>query len=424
MTTDDRPPIQIEWCDVPGGDVEVVRTRYDNPAQETGLRIKHLHRQVAPFTISRRPVSVGQFQAFIDAPDGYFDRRWWNFSSRAMQARRPQPPSYADGDAQRPVDRVAWYDAIAFCRWLSVHLQMTISLPDEFRWQHAASLRGRIGLEGIGEIEEWCLFEGQEDILRDSLANRGAPWSTDPIHVRRELNPLAIEPHLGFRLLLVSKAAPTHNSGPASVDMDDIFLMMERVVNPRHPLAFRLQTVQQLGATGDRRAAEQLLEYLEKLLPSSSPGDAMPVAIVQALRGYDDATLAGPLIRAMKSRDPELRAAAALALADYNEPHVVQQLVIGLRDEVAAVREASSSALLRGNYATTIATIMRVWQTTPTITERLALIDVLLRFDHPDAVTALRLIARNDADAGLRARAAAHLSRHPHHANPDHDRAE
>lgn len=400
--------LTVEWCRVPGGEVEVVRTHYENPVQETGLRIKHVRRQLDAFTISRHPVSNAQFQAFIDAPDGYFDRRWWNFSSRAMQARRPQPPDLSTNpDAAAPVGRVAWYDAIAFCRWLSHHLQQNISLPDEFSWQHAATLRQQVGLQGVGTIEEWCLFESQEDVQRDNLATRGAPWSSDPVHTRRELNPLAIEPHLGFRLLLVSEEPPFNATGPASVDMDAIFLMMERVVNPRHRLELRLQTVRELAATQDTRAAEQLLEYLEKLLPSAEPGDPMPLTIVEALRDYKDPTLAGPLIRALKTRDPVLRAAAARSLAAYPEAHVVQQLVIALRDEAEQVRTAATTALLNAHNASTIAAMMRVWQSTESVAERAAMVDVLAQFKHPDAATALRLIARDDTNAGVRARAAA-----------------
>ena len=34
---------------------------------------------------------------------------------------------------------VSWYDAIAYCRWLSVRLEYEVRLPTEWEWQQAAT---------------------------------------------------------------------------------------------------------------------------------------------------------------------------------------------------------------------------------------------------------------------------------------------
>ena len=40
--------------------------------------------------------------------------------------------------ANRPRERVSWYQAIAFCRWLSDKLGEEIDLPHEYEWEVAA----------------------------------------------------------------------------------------------------------------------------------------------------------------------------------------------------------------------------------------------------------------------------------------------
>lgn len=95
---------------------------------------------VAPFRIARYPVTWRQFQAFLDADDGYDDPRWW--TDLVPAAVRPQNryPQFSN----HPASRVSWFDAVAFCRWLSVRLATErpagweIRLPLEWEWQLAA----------------------------------------------------------------------------------------------------------------------------------------------------------------------------------------------------------------------------------------------------------------------------------------------
>jgi formylglycine-generating enzyme required for sulfatase activity len=90
------------------------------------------------YYISRYPITNAQFQAFIDA-GGYESEEWWQ-EIRMMQ---PQEPGWKL--ANRPRENVSWYEAVAFCRWLSQSLRVDIRLPTEQEWEKAA--RGEDGRE-------------------------------------------------------------------------------------------------------------------------------------------------------------------------------------------------------------------------------------------------------------------------------------
>jgi formylglycine-generating enzyme required for sulfatase activity len=96
---------------------------------------------ISDFTIAKYPVTNAQFQVFVDATDGYRNGRWWDFSEEASTAWRPQnlqpKESTYKGD-DLPRTDVAWYEAIAYCQWLSHKTGHKIMLPTEQQWQRAA----------------------------------------------------------------------------------------------------------------------------------------------------------------------------------------------------------------------------------------------------------------------------------------------
>jgi formylglycine-generating enzyme required for sulfatase activity len=118
----------LEWCNIPAGWVTIEFTYLHVDAAY------HKEHFVEAFRISKYPVTFAQFQAFIDAPDGFYNEAWW-------QAHGSQPS--APGRQAWPIDNhpretVSWYDAVAFCFWLSDKTGLAISLPTEQQWQRAA----------------------------------------------------------------------------------------------------------------------------------------------------------------------------------------------------------------------------------------------------------------------------------------------
>lgn len=122
----------LEWCDIPAGAIESVTQAGDGEAKKQV--------EVAAFRLSRYPITNAQYQVFLKDPNGYANTRWWQFSPEAQQWRaknaEPQPPTFR-GD-ERPRERVNWYDAMAFCQWLSARLDLNISLPTDAQWIRAA----------------------------------------------------------------------------------------------------------------------------------------------------------------------------------------------------------------------------------------------------------------------------------------------
>jgi formylglycine-generating enzyme required for sulfatase activity len=125
--TDEGIP-DIEWVNIPAGTV----------------KLKDIEGvfSVKAFRIARYPVTHCQFQAFIDAPDGYGNPRWWKDIEQSSS-----PKSSRWSDANCPRETVSWFESLAFCRWLTekfrergmLNAEREIRLPAEWEWQQAAT---------------------------------------------------------------------------------------------------------------------------------------------------------------------------------------------------------------------------------------------------------------------------------------------
>lgn len=115
--------------------------------------------EVAPFAISPRPVTNGEYQAFVAA--GGTPPRYWreNREERRFDRWIPLEPN-------APLRHVSWNEAQAYCRWAKRRL------PTEAEWQVAASRMQ------WGEVWEWTAstFAPFPGFSADPYADYSQPW--------------------------------------------------------------------------------------------------------------------------------------------------------------------------------------------------------------------------------------------------------
>ena len=110
----------IDWCRVRGGT----------------LVIEDETRQIGDFAIARYTVTASQYQAFLDAEDGWREPKWWGSHLRREADGNTWPVGTV---GNHPAINVSWFDALAFCRWLGGRSGAMVTLPDEWQWQQAAT---------------------------------------------------------------------------------------------------------------------------------------------------------------------------------------------------------------------------------------------------------------------------------------------
>ncbi len=103
---------------------------------------------VSEFEIGHAPVTVQQYKAFID-DGGMLEARWWD--GEAWEWRQGRGEGWGRENrvlpdrwfiqrrrAYHPVVGVTWWEAQAYCLWLSERSQQRVRLPTEQEWERAA----------------------------------------------------------------------------------------------------------------------------------------------------------------------------------------------------------------------------------------------------------------------------------------------
>lgn len=104
--------------------------------------------QLNEFYISKYPVTVAQFHAFVDSDDGYFCYDNWRWSEASSEwyrlnvvdktIRQIKNQKGKSNAPNFPVTNVSWIEAVAFCKWLSKKTKKNCRLPTEGEWEAAS----------------------------------------------------------------------------------------------------------------------------------------------------------------------------------------------------------------------------------------------------------------------------------------------
>jgi formylglycine-generating enzyme required for sulfatase activity len=113
----------------------------------------------ADFAMSKFPITNAQFGRFL-SDGGYAARDWWTDHGWEWKGRKTQPANWTErafSGADQPVVGVSWYEAVAFCNWLSAKEGLATAydkqgrldpsatgyrLPTEVEWEYAAAKGG------------------------------------------------------------------------------------------------------------------------------------------------------------------------------------------------------------------------------------------------------------------------------------------
>lgn len=233
----------IEWCPVTSGEVNIVDASQSNPPGSVGGC-----QFVSAFEIAKYPITNALFDDFITASDGYSQRDWWDYSPTAARwhLENPEPRETAFKGSNLPRTNVCWYEALAYCAWLSVKFGRVVTLPTEEQWQRAAQgddnrlypwgnvfepQRCNARSKGVtsidqfpegaspfgvldmtGNVLEWCLTnwrDGSASVLKGSQrVLRGGSWhkvSTEQLQVTYRVwnYPDFRADNRGFRVVLL-----------------------------------------------------------------------------------------------------------------------------------------------------------------------------------------------------------------------------
>jgi len=109
-----EPYGEAEWVKIPAGEF----TMGDKGRDPHKLHLEN-------YWISKVPITNTQYKIFIQETEHRSPKYW-------------EENNFPKGKETHPVVGVDWYDAVAYCEWLSKTTGKSISLPTEAQWEKAA----------------------------------------------------------------------------------------------------------------------------------------------------------------------------------------------------------------------------------------------------------------------------------------------
>jgi formylglycine-generating enzyme required for sulfatase activity len=133
------------WCYVRGGTYQIGGWRAGGPQAAITL---------SAFWVARYPITVAQYEPFVAVGYGPDAERWWTPQGWQWKQRRRRTEPWGWDDPtyrgpNQPVVGINWYEATAYCAWLTEQVQndlptgYVVRLPSEAEWEVAAAYDGQ-----------------------------------------------------------------------------------------------------------------------------------------------------------------------------------------------------------------------------------------------------------------------------------------
>jgi formylglycine-generating enzyme required for sulfatase activity len=145
-----RLPFEPQMVTIPAGPFLMGTPESElDELENLGVERKYLEREVPQhevtleaYAIARYPVTNAEFERFIQ-DGGYQTKDYWTEAGwkRKESDGWTQPRLWEDETwdyPSQPVVGVSWYEALAYCRWLSAKSGREYRLPSEAQWEKAA----------------------------------------------------------------------------------------------------------------------------------------------------------------------------------------------------------------------------------------------------------------------------------------------
>lgn len=180
-------PAPFGWIEIPGGKGTL-------KTNESGGTLAVPSEK---YWIAKYALTNAQFAPFMEA-GGYTQDRWW--TAAGLEARTKEnwtkPRYWQDSkwnQPDHPVVGVSWFEAVAYCLWLSEVTGEKIMLPTEAQWQYAAQgtdgrdypwgkkwdtslCNNNVGGKGIGKTSPVRQYEGKGDSPFGVVDMAGNVW--------------------------------------------------------------------------------------------------------------------------------------------------------------------------------------------------------------------------------------------------------
>lgn len=131
----------------------ITLTQGERKSLENAERPQHRVVLSQPLFMGATEVTLGQFKQFVAATGFQTEAERAKVTREELRRTYLNPGYKTEVQDDFPVSMVTWYDAVAFCEWLSRQEQVTYRLPTEAEWEFACRA-GTVSQYAFGDNPE------------------------------------------------------------------------------------------------------------------------------------------------------------------------------------------------------------------------------------------------------------------------------